>query len=106
MHTHWGIIKVWDNRIHPDDIDRDDQIEIGVDVAQDTWSSFTNTDMLTETGSTMDWANQKDSDAMNINDQKDVEFDIFWDALSDQEPDMEDEVFWDAMTNPDSSLRE
>ena len=105
-HTHWDIIEVWDNRIHSDEIDRDDHIEIGVDVAQDTWSNFTNKDTLTETGSTMDWKIKKESDAMSMNDQIDEESDIFWDALSDQEPNSEDEMFWDAIMNLDSSLKE
>ena len=32
-HTHWDIIEVWDSRTHPDDVDRDSQIELGIDVA-------------------------------------------------------------------------
>ena len=33
VHTHWDLIEVWDSRTHPDDIDRDSQIELGIDVA-------------------------------------------------------------------------
>ena len=91
--THWDIIEVWENKIEPEDKDQDDQIEVGVDVAQDTWPRSTNIDMLTGARTTIDWERKEDSDAMNINDQKDVESEIFWDALSGQESDMEDEVF-------------
>ena len=33
VHTHWDLIEVWDSRTHSDDVDRDSQIELGIDVA-------------------------------------------------------------------------
>ena len=54
VHTHWDMIEVWDTQTHPDDVDLNDQIEIGTDVAWDTQSNLeidTNTDTQTETES-------------------------------------------------------
>ena len=52
----------------------------------------------------MVWDNQRDSDATGINAQTDVEFNMFWDALSNPDINMGDDVFWDALTNPDTNL--
>ena len=33
IHTHWYMIEVWDTQTQPDDVEINDQIEIGTDVA-------------------------------------------------------------------------
>ena len=35
VHTHWDMIEVWDTQTHPDDVDLNEQVEIGTDVAWD-----------------------------------------------------------------------
>ena len=67
VHTHWDMIEVWDTQTQPDDVDLNDQIEIGTDVAWGTQSNLeidTNTDTQTETESNGVWDNQKDSDVI------------------------------------------
>ena len=62
------------------------------------------TDTQKETESNAIRDNQKDSDVIAIDAKTDVEFDMFWDALSNPDTDTEDDVFWDALMNPDTNL--
>ena len=107
-HVHWDIIEVWDSGTYPHESDRDDQIETGVDVAwydQSALGADANTVIPPKTNPTVVWDNQRDSDAIGIDAQTDVESDMFWDALSNPDTDMEDDVLWDALTNPDTNLK-
>ena len=36
-YTHWDIIEVWETRTHTDEVDTNDQIELGTDVIRDAW---------------------------------------------------------------------
>ena len=64
-HAHWDIIEVWDITTYSHEVDRDGQIETGVDVAWDDQSILgidANTVILSETDSTVVWDNQRDSE--------------------------------------------